>query len=64
MKTAKPSVTTDFIKAGKEYPVKEVRGEGFTIDKKYLELSADSDLHCLYEGCTHLGGGNWVIEEK
>lgn len=63
-------ISTDFILSEKEYPIKELRDNGFTIAKEDLEFEASSDLHCLIHNCWHLNPkqnppiNNWKLIKK
>jgi len=56
---AKDLWDTEYLTAGRLYPVVENRGIGFDIASDALHA-----LRCLWEGCAHLSGGDWEMVEQ
>lgn len=53
-----PKGCKEYLTEGKEYEVINIDGSLFTIRTEY------GILICLFKGCSHLDGGDWIIKHE
>jgi len=59
MKVIAPRRCKSYFTEGKEYDVFNVNGNLFNI-----KTDLGYDATCLFERCSHLYGGNWIIKDE
>ena len=62
MKYVISPVNTMTLEKGKKYPIIDLWENGFKIEEKHTKSSID--LFCLFKGCAHINGLDWIIEQE